>query len=112
MPRQQQLALLGAHLLGAARAQDWTALQAADRTLAQELPRLADQGAWSAAELKALRRLDQAHALARQLCEDASQSLEQHIARLQTDRDGWLAYAVQDSAATPYQTPATQEARP
>ncbi|WP_326536805.1 hypothetical protein [Pseudorhodoferax sp.] len=98
MSRQQQLTQLAARILGAARAKDWPALQTADRELSRDLPRLAAEGPWSAAELGALERLGTAHAMAHGLCRDASEVLEQQIAQLREGRDGWLAYALQDSA--------------
>lgn len=97
MSRQQQLARLAAQILGAARAKDWPALQASDRELARELPSLAAQGPWDATELGALERLGTAHAMAHGLCRDASDALEQQIAQFREGRDGWLAYAQQDS---------------
>ncbi|KQP37177.1 hypothetical protein [Pseudorhodoferax sp. Leaf274] len=100
MSRQQQLAQLAAQVLGAARAQDWQAVQQADRELARDLPRLAAQGPWTGAELEALERLGTAHAMARGLCRDASEALEQHIAQMREGRDGWLAYALQDNASS------------
>lgn len=100
MSRQQQLAQLAARILGAARAQDWPALQEADRVLARELPPLAAQGPWDAAELGALERLGTAHAMAHGLCQEASEQIEQQMAQMRDGRDGWLAYAVQDSSAT------------
>ncbi|GHC87169.1 hypothetical protein GCM10007320_33480 [Pseudorhodoferax aquiterrae] len=99
MSRQQQLAQLAAQVLGAARAQDWQAVQQADRTLARELPQLAALGPWSGTELEALERLGTAHAMARGLCREASDALEQQIAQLREGRDGWLAYALNDSAS-------------
>ncbi|KQP06469.1 hypothetical protein [Pseudorhodoferax sp. Leaf265] len=99
MSRQQQLTQLAAQVLGAARAQDWQAVQLADRALARELPQLAALGPWSGAELEALERLGTAHAMARGLCREASETLEQQIAQLREGRDGWLAYALQDSAS-------------
>lgn len=105
MPRQQQLAQFATQLLHAARAQDWEQLQAADSALARELPRLATQGPWTTTERNALQRLAQAHAMAMQLCAEASQTLEQQINQVRESRDGWLAYALQDS-------PSMLEARP
>lgn len=99
MSRQQQLVQMAVQILGAARARDWAALQAADRELARELPLLAAQGAWDASELGALERLGTAHAMAHGLCSEASQALEQQIAQLREGRDGWLAYALQDGAS-------------
>jgi hypothetical protein len=105
MPRQQQLAQLATELLHAARAQEWERLQAADSALARELPQLAAQGPWTTTERSALQRLAQAHAVAMQLCADASQTLQQQINQVRESRDGWLAYALQDSPSMP-------EARP
>jgi hypothetical protein len=99
MSRQQQLTQLAAQVLGAARAQDWPAVQQADRALAHELPQLAALGPWTGAELEALERLGTAHAMARGLCREASDALQQQITQLREGHDGWLAYALQDNAA-------------
>lgn len=105
MSRPQQLTLMAAKLLHAARAQDWQALQAADRELAQALPALAALGPWDASEQSALERLAKAHAMARALCDEACEAVGQQLVDLREGREGWLAYAQQDSPSTP-------EARP
>ena len=96
MPRGLQLAQMATRLLGAARARDWAALETIDRELSQQLPRLAAQGPWSAAERATLQTLSQAHGAALQACSTASAALAEHIAQLRSGRDGWLAYALQD----------------
>ncbi|HVR48255.1 MAG TPA: hypothetical protein VMS38_00850 [Pseudorhodoferax sp.] len=105
MSRPQQLTLMAAKLLHAARAQDWQALQAADSELAQTLPALAALGPWDAAERSALERLEKAHAMARALCDEACAAVGQQLVDLREGREGWLAYALHDSSPT-------SEARP
>lgn len=105
MSRPQQLALMAAKLLHAARAEDWQALQAADLELAQTLPVLAQRGPWDEAERSALERLAKAHAMARALCDKARDEVGQQLVQLRESREGWLAYALEDS-------PLTSEARP
>ena len=96
-PRQELLAQMAAQLLHAARAQDWAALEVADRTLAEQLPQLALQGEWSAAERTALHGLDQAHNAARNAAAAAGEALAERLAQLQSGRDGWLAYAMNEN---------------
>lgn len=97
VPRQERLAQMAAQLLHAAKAQDWAALEVADQTLAEQLPQLAAQGDWSAAERTVLQGLAQAHSAARNAAAAAGDALAERLAQLQSGRDGWLAYAMNES---------------
>lgn len=88
---------MAAQLLQAAKAQDWAALAAADQALAEQLPQLAQQGAWSEPERSVLRGLAQAHAAARNAAAAAGDALAARLAQLQSGRDGWLAYAMNEN---------------
>ncbi len=88
---------MAAQLLHAARAQDWAALGVADQTLAEQLPQLAAQGDWSTAERAVLHSLAQAHSAARNAAAAAGDALAERLAQLQSGRDGWLAYAMNES---------------
>lgn len=76
----------------ALRGEDWPALQRADREIAAGLPGLAAGGAWSANELEALQQLQRSHERARAGCEAALLALGSQLERLQSQREGWLAY--------------------
>lgn len=101
----QQLREMAARLVAAARSRDWAALERIDREVAGQFPALA-RAPGSAPERAALQQLRAAHAMALQLCVEAGEALQRDVARLRTDREGWLAYAQHDGAL------AAQELRP
>ncbi|MDB5847354.1 MAG: hypothetical protein JWP29_1106 [Rhodoferax sp.] len=84
-------------LHAAAAAQDWAALDATDRELAEMLPILAVQGPWSTEERAALLGLDLAHRQARARCATACDALQEQMNKVGTQKDGWLAYALNSS---------------
>ncbi|MBS1190278.1 MAG: hypothetical protein H6R10_2070 [Rhodocyclaceae bacterium] len=80
----------------AARGQDWEALAQADRALSAALPDLVQGGNWNAAECTAFEGLRHAHQLATERCTDELARLDEWLAKMRANREGWLAYAQGD----------------
>jgi hypothetical protein len=98
MVRLLRISDWSARLHAASAAQDWLALDAADRELADLLPVLAARGDWTTAERAALHALDLAHRQARLRCAQACDALQQRLNDVQAHKDGWLAYALSSSS--------------
>jgi hypothetical protein len=92
MPQIQQLAQ---GLRDAVRAQDWAALTRYDQVVSALLSELVDHGALlSSTERTALADLALAHKQGRVECANATELLSRHIDHLLSNKDGWLAYAL------------------
>lgn len=94
MDRTPALLKLTQAVGSASRAADWAALETADAAVAAGLRTAAAQGAWMAAELDALRRLRDAHQAAVGQCARAATELEHKLDGMRANKEGWLAYAV------------------
>lgn len=96
MARSAQMAVLAQRLRGAAADQDWAALADADRDLARFLAPVAGRAvpAPTPAERAAMQALRLAHQQARALCAEAGEQLARRMADMQSNKDGWLAYAL------------------
>ena len=99
MARQQQLLRLAQEVAAATAAADWTALTALDRQLSSVLPALGAQGAWTAPERAALAALRQRHREAAQKVGAARAELATHLQQMNTQKEGWLAYALDNDFA-------------
>jgi DNA-binding GntR family transcriptional regulator len=77
----------------AADADDWAALAAADRDLADVLSELDGRPDLVASARPALLALRAVHGAALQRCVEAGVRAGEHLAELSASRDGWLAYA-------------------
>ncbi|HEY4066958.1 MAG TPA: hypothetical protein VGM74_08705 [Burkholderiaceae bacterium] len=91
-----ELVELAQRLNAASAADDWSALAAIDRDLAAALPRSAGRGPGTAGERAAWTSLRQAHRSAQQRCGRESALLGERLSALRTNKEGWLAYAVQE----------------
>ncbi|MFZ6647542.1 hypothetical protein ACO0LO_17605 [Undibacterium sp. TJN25] len=92
--RQQQLLAMAARLKEAAETKNWPALEQADRELGASLQRLAAAGAWSREERAGLLSLRATHSEAYQHCAMESERLNKHLATMQANKEGWMAYAL------------------
>lgn len=101
MARRARIAGWTTRLQTASAAQDWEALDATDRELAEMLPALIASGGWSTEERVALKNLGLAHLQARKRCAEACDALHQHMNDVQANKDGWLAYALNSSPEEP-----------
>jgi hypothetical protein len=99
MDRKTELVQLTDRLNRAAAEQDWTAMGAVDREIATLLSRLATPSlaVWAPAERQALRTLREAHRAAYERCERESTLLDERLADLCAHKDGWIAYALNES---------------
>lgn len=101
MDRQQTLLQLGQKMSAATAASDWKALAAINTLMATTLPAMAAQGPWTPAERAALAALRDLHYQAVKHARDASDELSKHLAEMQANKEGWLAYALtSETAAT------------
>lgn len=99
MARQQELQRLAQQVAAASAAADWTALAALNTQMATALPALAAQGAWTPAERAALAGLRARHAAAVQAVAAASSALGTHLQQMNSHKEGWLAYALDNDLA-------------
>lgn len=83
----------------ATAAADWPQLAALNTLMGSALPAMAAQGAWSPAERAALAALRQLHLAAQHSCQLASAELSHHISDMQTNKEGWIAYALDSETA-------------
>ncbi|TWI67595.1 hypothetical protein IP91_01712 [Pseudoduganella lurida] len=97
--RQQQLLRVAQQLAAAAAAADWPALATVNTLLTATLPALAAQGPWTPAERAALAVLRQQHAAALQQVNAASTALGKQMQQMNTNKEGWLAYAFDNELA-------------
>jgi hypothetical protein len=90
--------LRGALLEGAA-AGDWERLGVLTRALGPRLSTLGAAGHWNAAERGALSQLRAAHDQASLACAKALCELEQRLGDMQANKEGWIAYALDNGTA-------------
>ena len=100
MPRRAAIAALAATLDAASAARDWTALHGAVIALGPQLNALAARGAWSAAELRALKALRAVHDKAALDCAAEQELLESQLNDLNTNQAGFIAYALGNDTDT------------
>jgi hypothetical protein len=100
MDRRTAILRLRAGLLDASAARDWDRLGAATRALAPQLAALAAARAWNEAERGALAQLRAAHDQAAAACSTALQALERRLEEMRANKEGWIAYALDNEAAT------------
>jgi hypothetical protein len=99
MDRQRTLLQLAQRMSAAIAAEDWQALAAINTLMSSALPAMARQGAWSAGERAALAALQQLHREAQARCADAVTELGQRLNEMQQNKEGWLAYALDNENA-------------
>jgi len=99
MARQQQLARLAQQVASASAAADWTSLAALNTLMASALPAMAAQGAWTPAERAALAALRSRHQAAVLAVGTASSELGKHLQQINSHKEGWLAYALDNDLA-------------
>lgn len=100
MDRQRTLLQLTQKLSAAIAAQDWKTQAALNTLMVNSLPKLAAQGPWSGAERAALTTLQQMHQEAVRRCQLATDEMAQKLQQLQANREGWVAYALENDYAT------------
>lgn len=94
MDRHRTLLQLAQKMSAATATQDWKMLAAINTLLATTLPQMAAQGAWNSAEWAALAALRQLHEQAVDACNAATGDLDRRLQEMQTNKEGWLAYAL------------------
>jgi len=92
--RAAQLNRMAEALRAAAASADWALLGEQVRALAPQLRALAARGPWNAAERQAGLRLRAAHDAAFDAAAAASSELATKLQQLNSNKDGWLAYAM------------------
>lgn len=101
MDRQRALIRLANKLRAALAADDWQALAAINVSMATVLPAMAGQAPWSPAEQAALATLHQLHQQAAGRCDAAVADMGQRLHAMQTNKEGWIAYALTNDSAAP-----------
>jgi hypothetical protein len=104
MDRRAAILQLRDMLRNDAAARDWAGLGQAARALGTQLPALAAAGRWNAAERGALAQLRDAHDQAALACADAVRELEQRLDDMRANKEGWIAYALDNETALPGMT--------
>jgi hypothetical protein len=99
MDRQQQLLRMAQHIAAAGAASDWKTLAALNTMMASSLPAMAAQGNWTPAERAALVALRQQHRDAVLRVDAASTALGKHLEQMNSHKEGWLAYALDNDFA-------------
>jgi hypothetical protein len=94
MNREAELRSLAQRLQAAGEAGEWRALAVIDRELAGRWEKFVAHGPWTASERQALAVLHQAHSEAAALCGREVQRLQERLAELRLNKEGWMAYAV------------------
>jgi hypothetical protein len=94
MDSAQQLLTLARNLVAAADARDWRQLAQQDLELAALARRLSAQPVLSEAERDAVARARAAHLIASSRCAAESDRLAGLLEGLQSNREGWVAYAL------------------
>lgn len=92
--RLAQLNRMAEALRSSAAGADWTLLGEHVRVLGPQLRALAARGPWNAAERQACVRLRAAHDAAQEAAATASEALAARLQQLNSNKDGWLAYAM------------------
>ncbi|HJV02647.1 MAG TPA: hypothetical protein VJ752_19085 [Burkholderiaceae bacterium] len=101
MDRQRALTRLANKLRAALAADDWQALAAINVSMATALPAMAGQAPWSPAEQAALATLQQLHQQATARCDAAVAEMSKRLHAMQTNKEGWIAYALSDDSTDP-----------
>ncbi len=99
MDRQRTLLQLAHKLRAALAADDWPALAAINTMMATALPAMAGQAPLSPAERTALTALQQLHEQALARCNAAADDMGKRLHDMQTNKEGWLAYALTNDSA-------------
>jgi len=99
MDRQRTLLQLAQKMSAAIASGDWKALAAINTLMASALPAMASQGPWSAGERAALAALRQVHEEAVTRCDSATADLAKRLNEMQQNKEGWLAYALDNEQA-------------
>lgn len=94
MNRLPLLLSMAQRLQAAAESKDWAALVLADKDLAKQLPRLTASSHWTLAERASLLSLRAIHSEAYQHCRIESARLNKHLANMQANKEGCIAYAL------------------
>lgn len=100
MARQAAILALARALRSASDGADWPALATADRTMARDLRNMAALGQWNENERKALLTLRNVHAAAYKNCSEAKDRLGLHLSTMQSNKEGFLAYALNSDTDT------------
>ncbi|WP_229207422.1 hypothetical protein [Duganella sp. OV458] len=79
--------------------EDWKTLAAINTLMGTVLPQMAAQGKWTSAELAALSALRQMHEEAVKRCNHATDELGRRLQEMQTNREGFVAYALDSEIA-------------
>lgn len=101
MDRQRALSRLASKLRAALAAEDWQALAAINVSMATALPAMAGQAPWSPAERAALTALHELHQQAAGRCAAVATELSKRLHDMQTNKEGWIAYALTNDSADP-----------
>lgn len=97
MDRKSILLQLAQQVSEASAASDWSALGTLNTMMSSTLPPLAAAGPWLPAERAALAALYQVHLQAVHVAGLASAELSQKMGELQTNKEGWMAYAMSNA---------------
>jgi len=100
MDRSGVIDRLATELEHARARDDWETLARSARELAPRLRRIGAAGPWSGAERAALARLRSAHDRAAARVADASTQLQDLLAGIRTNKEGWMAYALAGDTET------------
>ena len=99
MDRQRTLLQMAKKMNAAIASEDWKTLAALNTLMAATLPQMAAQGKWSPAEVAALAALRERHEEAARVCDEATTDLGRRLQEMQTNKEGWLAYALDSEQA-------------
>lgn len=99
MDRQAPLLQIARRLAAASAAADWKTVRELNTLMASSLPAMAAQGKWTPAERAALAALRQQHREAVQRVQAASTELGKQLDHMNTHKEGWLAYALENEFA-------------
>jgi hypothetical protein len=97
MDKSAALLRIAESLRGAADGAAWEQLAQMTRTLAPQLDALAARGPLTRAERAALQRLREAHDHAAEAVAAAAGALKTRMDDMRANKEGWIAYAMQDA---------------
>lgn len=86
--------VLAQRLKRAGAEHDWAGLAKLDGELAMVLPALAARGLFDPAESLAVQELREAHRFALDCCAREAALLDERMAQMRANREGWMAYAM------------------
>jgi hypothetical protein len=98
MDNSPALLRIAESLRSAADGAAWEQVAQMTRSLAPQLDALAARGPLSQTERKALQRLREAHDHAAGAVAAAAESLSTRMDEMRANKDGWIAYALQDAS--------------